>query len=58
MIGSAYTPPAKLCEEIRIAMAETDKPFGIDILFAKTTRWRRHDLGLGARGKGPHRRKP
>ena len=36
VIGSAYMPPTRLREEIRIAKAETDKPFGVDILFAKT----------------------
>ena len=36
MIGSAYMAPARLREEIRTAKAETDKPFGVDILFAKT----------------------
>ena len=36
VIGSAYMPPARLREEIRIAKAETNKPFGVDILFAKT----------------------
>jgi len=36
MIGSAYMPPARLREEIRIAKGQTDKPFGVDILFAKT----------------------
>lgn len=35
-IGSAYMEPQRLREEIRIARAETDKPFGVDILFAKT----------------------
>jgi enoyl-[acyl-carrier protein] reductase II len=34
-IGSAYMPPERLREEIRIARNETDKPFGVDILFAK-----------------------
>jgi enoyl-[acyl-carrier protein] reductase II len=37
VIGSAYMPPARLREEIRTAKAQTDKPFGVDILFAKTT---------------------
>src|SRR6516225_5449883 len=37
MIGSAYMPPARLREEIRATRAQTDKPFGVDILFAKTT---------------------
>ena len=37
MIGSAYMPPARLREEIRATKAQTDKPFGVDILFAKTT---------------------
>ena len=36
VIGSAYMAPEKLREEIRIAKASTDKPFGVDILFAKT----------------------
>jgi enoyl-[acyl-carrier protein] reductase II len=36
VIGSAYMPPTRLREEIRIAKAETDRPFGVDILFAKT----------------------
>jgi enoyl-[acyl-carrier protein] reductase II len=36
VIGSAFMPPARLREEIRIVKAETDKPFGVDILFAKT----------------------
>lgn len=34
-IGSAYMDPAQLREEIRIAKNETDKPFGVDILFAQ-----------------------
>jgi enoyl-[acyl-carrier protein] reductase II len=37
VIGSAYLPPTRLREEIRIAKAMTDKPFGVDILFAKTS---------------------
>lgn len=37
VIGSAYMEPARLREEIRIAKGETDKPFGVDILFAKTS---------------------
>jgi enoyl-[acyl-carrier protein] reductase II len=37
VIGSAYMPPARLREEIRFARGETDKPFGVDILFAKTS---------------------
>jgi enoyl-[acyl-carrier protein] reductase II len=37
VIGSAYMPPARLREEIRYTQGETDKPFGVDILFAKTT---------------------
>ena len=37
VIGSAYMDPKRLREEIRIARAETDKPFGVDILFAKTS---------------------
>jgi enoyl-[acyl-carrier protein] reductase II len=55
VIGSAYMAPAKLREEIRTAKAETDKPFGVDILFAKTA-------GGGAtveayeRDESPHRR--
>lgn len=36
VIGSAYMDPARLREEIRVAKGETDKPFGVDILFAKT----------------------
>jgi enoyl-[acyl-carrier protein] reductase II len=35
-IGSAYMPPERLREEIRIAKGETDKPFGVDLLFART----------------------
>ena len=46
MIGSAYMAPAKLREEIRTAKAETDKPFGVDILFAKTAGGWRHGRGL------------
>jgi enoyl-[acyl-carrier protein] reductase II len=37
VIGSAYMSPVRLREEIRIAKAETDKPYGVDILFAKTS---------------------
>lgn len=37
VIGSAYMAPSVLREQIRIAKAETDKPFGVDILFARTT---------------------
>ena len=36
VIGSAYMDPARLRDEIRIAKRETDRPFGVDILFAKT----------------------
>jgi enoyl-[acyl-carrier protein] reductase II len=36
MIGSPFMPPARLREEIRIAKGQTDKPFGVDILFAKS----------------------
>ncbi len=36
-IGSAYMPPERLREEIRLARSETDKPFGVDILFARTS---------------------
>ena len=35
-IGSAYMAPERLREEIRIAKDQTDKPFGVDILFART----------------------
>jgi len=35
VIGSAYMDPARLRQEIRIARDETDKPFGVDILFAR-----------------------
>jgi enoyl-[acyl-carrier protein] reductase II len=35
VIGSAFMPPSRLREQIRIAKAETDGPFGVDILFAK-----------------------
>lgn len=35
VIGSAYMEPGRLRQEIRVAKAETDRPFGIDILFAK-----------------------
>ena len=34
-IGSAYMDPAQLRHEIRLAKQETDKPFGVDILFAQ-----------------------
>ena len=37
VIGSAYMEPERLREEIRLAKSETDKPFGVDILFAKTS---------------------
>jgi enoyl-[acyl-carrier protein] reductase II len=37
VIGSAYMAPEQLRREIRIAKTETDKPFGVDILFAKTS---------------------
>ncbi|MGE3916692.1 MAG: NAD(P)H-dependent flavin oxidoreductase [Hyphomicrobiaceae bacterium] len=36
VIGSAYMPPERLREEIRLAKSLTDKPIGVDILFAKT----------------------
>jgi enoyl-[acyl-carrier protein] reductase II len=35
VIGSAFMPPSRLREQIRIAKAETDRPFGVDILFAR-----------------------
>jgi enoyl-[acyl-carrier protein] reductase II len=36
-IGSAYMPPERLRKEIRLAKSLTDKPFAIDILFARTS---------------------
>jgi len=36
VIGSAFMAPERLREEIRLVKSETDKPFGVDILFAKT----------------------
>jgi len=36
VIGSAYMAPERLREEIRLAKSLTDKPLGVDILFAKT----------------------
>ena len=38
VIGSAYMPPERLREEIRLAKSLTSKPIGVDILFAKTER--------------------
>jgi enoyl-[acyl-carrier protein] reductase II len=35
VIGSAFMDPEDLRREIRLVKAETDKPFGVDILFAK-----------------------
>ena len=35
VIGSAYMDPTQLREQIRIVKDQTDKPFGVDILFAK-----------------------
>ncbi|MEZ5854903.1 MAG: nitronate monooxygenase [Hyphomicrobiaceae bacterium] len=35
VIGSAYMDPERLRQEIRLARSLTDKPFGVDILFAK-----------------------
>ncbi len=35
VIGSAYMLPSQLREQIRIVKDQTDKPFGVDILFAK-----------------------
>ncbi|MDX2159037.1 MAG: nitronate monooxygenase [Hyphomicrobiaceae bacterium] len=37
VIGSAYMPPERLRQEIRLARSLTDKPFGVDILFAKVS---------------------
>lgn len=37
VIGSAYMAPEMLRQQIRIAKDQTDKPFGVDILFAKTS---------------------
>ncbi len=37
VIGSAFMPPEELREEIRLAKRETDKPFGVDILFAEVS---------------------
>ncbi|MEM9357311.1 MAG: nitronate monooxygenase [Pseudomonadota bacterium] len=34
-IGSAYMKPEDLAREIRLVKSETDKPFGVDILFAE-----------------------
>jgi enoyl-[acyl-carrier protein] reductase II len=38
VIGSAYMPPERLRQEIRLAKSLTDKPIGVDILFARTER--------------------
>lgn len=38
VIGSAYMPPERLREEIRLAKSLTDRPIGVDILFARTER--------------------
>ena len=35
VIGSAYMDPTQLREQIRLVKDQTDKPFGVDILFAK-----------------------
>ncbi len=35
VIGSAYLSGAQLREQIRIVKGETDKPYGVDILFAR-----------------------
>lgn len=35
VIGSAYMDPTQLREQIRVVKDQTDKPFGVDILFAK-----------------------
>lgn len=34
-IGSAYMKPEDLAKEVRLVKSETDKPFGVDILFAE-----------------------
>ena len=47
VIGSAYMDPARLREEILIAKQETDKPFGVDILFAQVEK-ARQVAGAGA----------
>ena len=44
-IGSAYMDPARLREEIRIAKNETDKPFGVDILFAQVEKAKQFEKG-------------
>ena len=36
VIGSAYMDPERLRQEIRLAKSQTDKPLGVDILFART----------------------
>lgn len=36
VIGSAYMPPERLREEIRLAKSLTSMPIGVDILFART----------------------
>ncbi|MGD9803519.1 MAG: NAD(P)H-dependent flavin oxidoreductase [Hyphomicrobiaceae bacterium] len=36
VIGSAYMDPERLRQEIRLAKSLTDKPLGVDILFART----------------------
>jgi len=36
VIGSAYMDPERLRREIRLAKSQTDKPLGVDILFART----------------------
>jgi len=35
VIGSAYMEPSQLREQIKIVKDQTDKPYGVDILFAK-----------------------
>lgn len=38
VIGSAYMEPERLRDEIRLARSLTDKPFAVDILFARVAR--------------------
>ena len=51
VIGSAYMEPERLREEIRLASSLTDKPFGVDILFAKIQGGDPLDHRLRARGR-------
>ena len=55
VIGSAFLDPEQLRREIRLVKNETDKPYGVDILFAEVQGRRRHDKRLRSGGRKAYR---